>query len=158
MAPYASPGGPAAPGAFLGAGTLPSAGATSGPKRRNALMTLLMPVAVIFGGSILGTILGIIYSPLALLAPLMALAGWAWLVLISVQMTNELKAVTRNDAFAWWPILVPGYQIYWACILVPQEVTKAKQMVGARAPTRSIVLYIFLFPFAFASDLNDMAR
>jgi hypothetical protein len=73
-------------------------------------------------------------------------------------MVNEVKSVTRNDGFAWWPMLVPGYNIYWMWLLVPQEVTKAKQMVGAQAPTRSIVLYIFLWHFAFASDLNDLAR
>jgi hypothetical protein len=43
-------------------------------------------------------------------------------------------------------------------MLVPAEVKKAKQMMGIQAPTRSIVLYVFLWHFAFASDLNDMAR
>jgi hypothetical protein len=27
-----------------------------------------------------------------------------------------------------------------------------------QTPVRSIVLYIFLWPFALASDINDMAR
>jgi hypothetical protein len=54
-------------------------------------------------------------------------------------------------------MFIPLYQYYWAWIMVPQEVTKAKQMMGVQAPTRNIVLYIFLFPFALASDLNDMA-
>jgi hypothetical protein len=31
-------------------------------------------------------------------------------------------------------------------------------MLGVQAPVRSIVLYIFLWQFALASDINDMAR
>jgi len=30
--------------------------------------------------------------------------------------------------------------------------------MGVQAPTRSIVMYVFLWHFALASDLNDMAR
>jgi hypothetical protein len=43
-------------------------------------------------------------------------------------------------------------------ILVPQEVARAKQMRGVQAPVRSIVIYLFLWSFALASDLNDLAR
>ena len=53
---------------------------------------------------------------------------------------------------------VPIYSLYWVLILLPQEVTKAKQMRGIQAPTRNIVLYLFLLNFALASDLNDLAR
>jgi hypothetical protein len=156
MAPYAQPGaGAMAP---VGAGTLQSAGVASGPRRRNALMTFLLPLAVMIGGSILGTILAIVYSPLGYLIPIFYLGGAVWLIITMIQMANELKSVTRNPSFAWWPMFVPLYQYYWAWILVPQEVTKAKQMMGVQAPTRSIVLYIFLLPFALASDLNDLAR
>jgi hypothetical protein len=42
-------------------------------------------------------------------------------------------------------------------VLVPNEVAKAKQMVGAQAPTRNIVLYIFFWLYALAADLNDIA-
>jgi hypothetical protein len=73
-------------------------------------------------------------------------------------MVNELKVVTRNASFAWWPIIVPFYQIYWLWFLVPQEVTKAKQMAGVQTPPRPIVLYIFLWHFALASDINDLVR
>jgi hypothetical protein len=31
-------------------------------------------------------------------------------------------------------------------------------MAGLQTPPRSIVLYIFLWQFALASDINDMAR
>ena len=42
-------------------------------------------------------------------------------------MANELKSVTQNPSFAWWPVIIPVYQLYWAYILVPQEMAKAKQ-------------------------------
>jgi hypothetical protein len=43
-------------------------------------------------------------------------------------------------------------------ILIPGQVQKAKQMAGVQQPARGIVFYIFLFLYAFASDLNDLAR
>ena len=157
MMPYGpGPGGLAAPGPMMG--TLQSAGNTTGPTKRNALMTWLLPGLVIFGGSIISTILGFIYSPLASLSGLFFLAGAVMYLLSAIKMVNELKVVTRNAAFAWWPVIVPIYCYYWLWMLVPAEVKKAKQMMGIQAPTRSIVLYVFLWHFAFASDLNDMAR
>jgi hypothetical protein len=142
-----------------GAGTLQSAGsASAGPRRRNAIMTWLLPLAVIFGGVVLSVILAFIYSPLGSLFALFWLVGLIWYVILAIQMANELKAVTRNPSFAWWPIFVPIYSLYWMWLLVPQEVTRAKQMIGVQTPTRPIVLYIFLWHFALASDLNDLAR
>jgi hypothetical protein len=155
MVPYA-PG--AAPAHLVGPLPMKS-GAPPRPTRRNALMTFLLPLAVMFGGVIVCTILAALISwAFSLLSILFVLAGTAWYVLLAIQMVNEVKAVTRNEAFAWWPILIPIYHYYWMWILVPQEVTKAKQMLGVQQPTRSIVLYIFLFNFAFASDVNDMVR
>ena len=139
-------------------GTLQSVGNPTGPTRRNALMTWLLPGLVIFGGSILSTILGFVYGPLASLSGLFFLAGMVMYLLSAIKMVGELKVVTRNAAFAWWPIIVPIYNYYWLWMLVPAEVKKAKQMMGVQAPTRSIVLYVFLWHFALASDLNDMAR
>jgi hypothetical protein len=55
-------------------------------------------------------------------------------------------------------VLVPFYNYYWLWLMVPAEVKRAKQMMGVQAPPRSIVLYIFLWHFALASDINDMAR
>ena len=157
MMPYgAGPGGLPAPGPMMG--TLQSAGNSTGPTKRNALMTWLLPGIVIFGGSILSTILGFIYGPLASLSGLFFLAGMVMYLLSAIKMVGELNTVTRNTAFAWWPIIVPIYNYYWLWMLVPAEVKKAKQMMGVQAPTRSIVLYVFLWHFALASDLNDMAR
>ena len=158
MMPYgAGPGGLPAPGPMMG--TLQSAGNTTGPTKRNALMTWLLPGLVIFGGSIVGSILASLITPiLGLISTVAFLAGFVMYLLSAIKMVNELKVVTRNAAFAWWPIIVPIYNYYWLWMLVPAEVKKAKQMMGVQAPTRSIVLYVFLWHFAFASDLNDMAR
>jgi hypothetical protein len=138
-------------------GTLSSAG-TKGPTRRNALMTLLLPFGVLVAGSILSTILVMIAPSLAFLGSLVSLGGSVWFILITIPMINELKSVTQNASLAWWPILIPFYSMYWAWILIPAEVAKAKQMLGVQTPPRSLVLYIFLWPFALASDLNDMVR
>ncbi len=151
MTPYGQ-----GPGALLG--TLSSSG-SSGPTRRNALMTLLMPFAVIIGGSILCTVLSMLISPVfGIVNLLFTFGGLAWFILLTIPMVNELKSVTQNQNLAWWPILVPFYNYYWMWLVIPQEVAKAKQMLGVQQPARPIVLYIFLWPFALASDLNDMVR
>jgi len=122
-------------------------------------MTLLLPLAVIVAGSILGSVLANLISPTFLmLNSIVSLVGAVWYLLLAITMANEVKAVTRNPAFVWWPILVPIYQWYWLWVLVPQEVMKAKRALGVETPVRSILLYVFIWPFAWASDLNDMVR
>jgi hypothetical protein len=156
MAPYNQ--GPMQPPQAM-AGTLQSAGNATGPTKRNALMTFLIPLAVIIGGSIVGSVLATLVTPiLGLISTLCFLAGMVMYLLSAIKMVNELKTVTRNAAFAWWPILVPFYNYYWLWFMVPAEVKRAKQMSGVQAPPRGIVLYVFLWHFALASDLNDMAR
>lgn len=130
-----------------------------GPTRRNALLTWLLPSAVMFAGFVISVVLGLVVSPGFFgLFGLFGLGAGVWYAFLAIQMANEVKAVTRNAEFAWWPMFVPFFGIYWAWILVPQEVSKAKQLLGVQQPTQSIVLYIFLWHFAFASDLNDMVR
>ncbi len=147
-------------GAMPGIGTLQSAGVGTQPTRRNALMTFLVPALVMFGGFILGAILMIARLPAVggLLIMLAMLAGGVMYLLSAIKMVNEVKSITKNAAFPWWPIFIPIYSIYWMWFMVPAEVGKAKQMVGAQAPPRGIVLYIFLWHFALASDINDMVR
>jgi hypothetical protein len=141
-------------------GTLKSHGAsTVGPTRRNALLTLLLPGAVIFGGVLLSVVLALMISPaVGPFALLFMLGGGLWYLLLAVQMVNELKSVTRSEELAWWPLIVPIYNVYFMWFVVPQEVGKAKQLLGVRQPPQPILLYIFLWHFAFASDLNDMVR
>jgi hypothetical protein len=123
-------------------------------------MTFLVPALVIFGGFILGAILMVANLPLVggLLVLAGSLAGALMFLLSAIRMVNEVKSVTKNAAFPWWPIFIPVYSIYWMWFLVPAEVAKAKQMAGAQTPPRSIVLYIFLWLFALASDINDLVR
>jgi len=141
-------------------GLLASLQSSSGPTRRNPVQTL-MPYFAYFGLFVLLTIarfipfIGLIFG---LLSPLILLGIVAWMFLIVIPMVNEVKAVTRNPDFAWWPLLIPFFSLYWMWILVPQEVGKAKQVLGVQQPVRGIVFYIFIFPFALASDINDMVR
>jgi len=144
-----------------GMGLGPSAGGAGGrPTVRNPLMTFLIPILLmtvmpgIFTGIASATDIGAI----ALLGSLCSLAGAVLSLVSIIKMTNELKAVTGNAGFAWWPIFIPIYSIYWAWILVPQEMAKAKQMRGVQNPPRGIVVYIFLFLYAMAADLNDIAK
>jgi hypothetical protein len=141
-------------------GTLKSSGAAPlAPTRRNALLTMLLPAGVIFGGVFLSILLAFVVSPsLGSLASLFALGGGVWYLLLAVQMVSELKSVTRSEELAWWPLIVPIYQLYFMWVVVPQEVAKAKQMVGAPKPPQSLLLYIFLWHYALASDLNDLVR
>src|ERR1700689_2580005 len=89
------------------AGTLQSEGAGPGPSKRNALMTFLVPLIVIVGSVIVGTVLAIILgmiSPgLAIVGRLILLAGYiagvVMFILSAIKMVNELKVVTRNAAF-----------------------------------------------------------
>ncbi len=131
------------------------------PRQRNALMTFLIPFGIIVVGNIITRVLFMIL-PVSLYAvanigQLVVLAGAVLMIYIWVQLVNELKSVTKNPAFAWWPILVPIYNIIYLFTMVPPEVVKAKQMVGAPQPARPPILYFFLPNFALASDLNDIA-
>jgi hypothetical protein len=142
-----------------GMGIGPGAGGNR-PTLRNPIMTLLIPVAASVVGNIVGSVLVSIteIGALGLVGSLISLVG-AVLGLISViKMTNELKGVTGNAGFAWWPIFIPIYGIYWSCIMVPAEMAKAKQMRGVQNPPRGLVVYLFLFLYAFAADLNDIAK
>jgi predicted transporter len=136
------------------------------PQRRNALMTFLLPLIIAFGSVIVSIICGFIAANADL--PILgilggALAGLGFLVagviaLISmIRMLGELNSVTRSNAVAWWMLFIPIFNIYVTLILIPNEVTKAKQMLGVREPTRNLLVYWFLGLYALAADLNDIA-
>jgi hypothetical protein len=150
---------PYQPGTGGMVGTLKSEGGlASGPTRRNPIMTLLLPFAVIFGGAVLGSILSQIMAALGAVGSLVSLAGSIWFLLIAIKMVSELRTVTRSEALAWWPLIVPFYNYYFIFKIIPDEMDRAKQMLGVRQPRRSRVIYFFLFPYAFAADLNDLVR
>jgi hypothetical protein len=137
------------------------------PRMRNAVMTLLMPL-IVFAGAIIVMIVGTIVASAAE-SPVIAMItsgvgslaylGGMVIALISMfRMLGELNSVTKTNNVQWWMVLIPLYNYYVMWILVPQEVARAKQMTGTQAPARNIVLYIFLWLYALAADLNDIAK
>ena len=137
-----------------------AAGAGGRPTERNALMTFLLPFGLIVVGNIVGSIL-VAVTEMALfgaVGSLVSLVGVVLYVVAAIKMTNELKSVTGNESFAWWPMFIPFYQYYWMWVMVPAEMAKAKQMKGVQQPPRGFVVYFFLFLYAFAADLNDLAK
>jgi hypothetical protein len=123
------------------------------PRQRNPLMTLLIPYALMVGGPIVfGIIAGVLgIGIIGLVGRLVNLAGSVLFLIVCVQMWKELKNTTNNPQFQIWPIIVP----IWGALYVQAEMTRAKQMIGAQ-PARSVVVYIFLMPYALAADLNDI--
>jgi len=137
------------------------------PRVRSPIMTFLMPIIIIFGSSILGTVLSVVGASaditiLALIGSavsgLGSLAGAVIGFISMVKMIGEINSVTKSATLAWWQVLVPLYNYYVLWILVPQEMQKAKQMVGVQQPARNIILYVFFWLYAAAADLNDIAK
>jgi hypothetical protein len=165
MVPYGQAGGSAPSASLAPANVSPGGvlygvvpGSTSAPVRRNAAMALIVPLALWFGGTILANILARIIPGLAFLGSLVSLAGSIYAFLLLITMANEVKSVTRNASFAWWPILIPFYNCYWLWIVLPKEVAQAKQVLGVQRATRSILAYIFIPTYALAADVNDLVR
>jgi hypothetical protein len=141
-------------------GLMASLQSSSGPTRRDPIKTL-MPIFVLFGSSIVFSILAripIIGLLTLFVSPLVTLACVAWMFITIIPMVNEVKAVTRNPDFAWWPMIIPIYNIIWALTILPPEVARAKQSLGVQQPVRPLVQYFFILPYALAADLNDMVR
>jgi hypothetical protein len=131
------------------------------PTRRNPVMLLVLTYGLIIGGYVLSSLLAMVlnYSLLwlAMLVQLVALVGAVLFLVYSILMLLELKRVTQDESFMWWLVFIPCANYYLLWWLTPLQVTKAKQMAGLNTPARNIVLYIFLFPFALAADLNELA-
>jgi hypothetical protein len=130
------------------------------PTLRNPLMTLLIPSGLALGGNVLGTILMSTTDMgwLRIAGTVAQIAGAVLTIVAIVRMTRELRAVTGDYGFAWWPTFVPIYNIFWAVSALPDEIRRAKKIAGVQAPTRSGVVYFFFLLYAFAADLNDIAR
>jgi predicted transporter len=155
------------PDASQGAAPIVIAPGTPKPTLRNPLMTMLLPAGVFVGAIVISIIATIAASALdsAIVAILgSAVAGLAMLAgsvlgFISVlKMMGELRAITKAESLAWWGLLIPFYSLYIALIVIPAEMTKAKQALRVQEPTRNIVLYWLLFLYVFAADLNDVGR
>ena len=71
-------------------------------------------------------------------------------------MLNELKAYTKDESLQPWHMFIPVLNLL-LLLKLPDIVTRAKQMAGSRNPqSAGLVMYLFLFPFALAKDLNQV--
>jgi predicted transporter len=140
---------------------------TPKPTPRNPLMTMLIPVGVFFGSVILSVVSAIMAGVLdsavigllgSSVAGLGMLAGSVLMFISAVKMMTELRAITKAETLAWWGLLIPLYSLYIVLVVVPAEMTKAKQALRVQEPTRNIIFYWLLFLYAFAADLNDVGR
>jgi hypothetical protein len=140
------------------AGGLQAAASGGAVKTRNPIMIFGLSTGLQILGNILGPILAQISVGLVFVGSLISLVGLVFTLVFLITMLLELKNFTKNDSFNWWFIFIPCLNIYFLWILLPQEVTKAKQMAGSQKTARSIVWYIFLPMFALPSDMNDVAN
>jgi len=123
------------------------------PTRRNALTTWLIPMVCFVLAPPLGGLLG--ETPFRFAPTAAILAGVAITYLSLVTMIRELNAAAGSSLVPWH-LFIPLYGIYWAVVLVPKEMAVAKQKAG-KGPPRGLVVYLLLFLYAFAADLNDLA-
>ncbi|MEM6790676.1 MAG: hypothetical protein AAF715_24370 [Myxococcota bacterium] len=134
-------------------------GGGPGPvKTRKPVVALLFPFGLIFAVAVLTAILGFISPYLILIGNLLFL-GVALLVVVQLyKMVKELLDFTGSGNFAAWHMFIPIYQYLILWLKVPEEVRLAKQRAGVNPPeSKGIVLYVFLFVYALASDLNEIA-
>jgi hypothetical protein len=161
---YGPPGQPYGTDLAQAGGVAPG---TAKPTLRNPVMTLLTPMLMVFGGvtvAIASAVAGAAMNSSVLasagggLGGLTELAGCVFLFISAVKMMGELRAITKADSLAWWGLLIPLYNLYVILVVIPGEMTKAKQWLRVQEPTRNVILYWLLFQYAFAADLNDVAR
>lgn len=128
--------------------------ATAKPTKRNALLTWLIPVLTYLltfpAGNYLGTTsLSFLVSVPGSISVIFALGS-------TMMMIRELNAAAGTTLKAWHTI-IPFYNLYWIAVVVPGAMATAKQKAG-KAPPRGAAVYLFLFLYAFAADLNDLAE
>jgi hypothetical protein len=137
------------------------------PRMRSPVMTFLKPIIVMFAGAIVAGVLTYLATSLeigilALVGSLVSLLGFVGFLYFflapAMRMMGEVNGITKSNTLAWWQLFVPVYSLYVMYIVIPGEVTKAKQMVGAQQPARGIIVYLFFWLYAFASDVNDLAK
>lgn len=131
------------------------------PPFRNAVAMEILPRATFFSGFVIEYIVIDVLlraKGTGPFVPLGMLAGIALWYAELVQMCNQLQAVTKNWQFAWWPILVPLYNVFWLVGPLRREMTMAKQLRGVQEATRGRLAYLFFSHYALAADLNDIAR
>lgn len=131
-----------------------TAGVVTRPTKRNALMTWLVPALIYMltfpAGNFLGT------TSLSFLVSLPGSISVLITLFSTMKMVAELNAAAGTTVKVWH-IAIPLYNLYWLAVVVPGAMAIAKQKAG-KAPPRGAVVYLFLFLYAFAADLNDLAE
>ncbi len=113
-----------------------------------------------WGGFVVANVLGGIVAAavgVGAIANLFSLIAFLFYGFVMFRMASELKNFTNSADFAPWMAFVPCLNIWFFVVKVPAEMTKAKQMAGVQNPTKGVVLYLFVAPWALASDLDDIA-
>lgn len=134
--------------------TMTTSLAGTGPTKRNALTTWLVPTVCFAVAPPLGNFLGTTAFRMAPTAAI--LAGIFIAFAFARVMLSELNS-TAGSKLAAWHWFIPVYGLYWAAVSVQREMATAKQRAGKGA-ARGAVLYLFLFLYALAADLNDLAE
>jgi hypothetical protein len=135
----------------------------AGPSQRNPVKTLIIAYGVLFGvnivGSIIVSILARIVPALGFLGTLISIGAFIAYGFMLKPMLLETMTAANNQDLKWWWQLVPFLNCYFDWLKIPELVTAAKTQRGIlqQKPTRTIVFYVFLFPYALALDLNDLA-
>ncbi len=124
------------------------------PTQRNPWTTWLIPLACFAAAPPLGGLLGTTAFRFAPNAAI--LAGLGITAAFTKGMIDELNTAAGSQ-LKFWHLFIPIYGLYWAAVLVPQQMRLAKQKANRGQP-RGAVVYLFLFLYALAADLNDLAR
>jgi len=123
------------------------------PKRRNPLVTWLIPTLLFLLMFPAGNFLG--QTSFSFLISIPQSLATLFVLFTTFAMVYELNPLAETPLKAWH-VIIPFYNLYWMAVLVPRQMAVAKQKAG-KGPPRGAVVYLFLFLYAFAADLNDLA-
>ena len=130
-------------------------GGGPGPQKRNPIMAVAIPYGIWFLGPIVFGILGSFIPFIGSLGGLCGLAGYILYSLNLHKMLKELKSITGDTEIAPWMMWIAGG--IFAFLKVHPLMERTRQQRGLPTPAKPNWLYLVLAPFAFASDLNDLA-
>jgi hypothetical protein len=120
------------------------------PTKRNPWFVFLLPFLFeAIGTSVLGAPRTLAGNAICFLGILV----WASSV---DRMVAELNTVSKGNLRSW-TLAIPFYNVYWLLVLLPREVARAKAIAGVTTPARATIVYVFLYLYALAADLNEIA-
>jgi len=134
--------------------TTPGNAGAPQPTKRNAALVCGAPMACFVLAPPLGNFLG--QSAFRMAPTFAILAGMLLTYGVVRPGIAELNSAAKSE-LAWWHLFIPIYGLYWAAMVVPAQMRIAKEKAGKPAP-RGAVVYLLLFVYALAADLNDLAE